>query len=546
MNDNTPITKSLVEFLKDKDRKVATLKGEWGVGKTFYWRDFLKNHKTLAQDFKAVSYVSLFGIQNLAELKKQVFANSETMNKTNNKKFSKNMKRLNTAVKSLNYLPISVIADIAESKFVEKFLICIDDLERKEGSLTVSSILGYITTLTEEKGCKILLIYNDQKLDKEPSKQINEYREKVVDLELTYQPSMERNLSIVWKDGIPDTVSSVFDTLELNNIRIMQRVQWTLNYFKETFEKYSHLRNSFERNAVILTILHHAFSSDFEIHEVLNMNWMSVSLPHFEKNENDDDNDRDKERFRVLEQLQYYSEKEYRLIVEYLVNGYVNFEAEENFLRQENEQKQLKDVNAELHEIWGKYSLSFVTSQEDFTKALFNFTRDNLDKLWLADVLQSIDFIRTIDDKYSGLNDLLEKSIKLCVNKLEPFESLDQNLEYQLKKYPDAFKQIKEKIYQKATALTLPELFKKVAGSNTWNSNDIAYFRNFSEDEYFSWLTTEESEKVIHLVATFLERLGNNYGDDQGVINTLRRALERIKKRSNLDKIRIEKLIERK
>ncbi len=469
------------------------------------------------------------------------------MNKTNNELFSKTMKGLSTAAQSLKlskYVSTALIADIAESKFVENFLICIDDLERKEDSLTVSSILGYITTLTEEKGCKILLIYNDQNLEEEASKQLNEYREKVVDLEFTYQPSIEQNLSIVWKDGAPYTVRIVFEILGLNNIRIMKRVQWTLNYFKETVKEYSNLHHSFEKSAVILAILYHAYSRDFEIHEALDWNYMAALLPNSENGENNDE--RDKERFSVIEQLQYLPNKEDRLIVDYLVNGFVDLDAEKMFLAHENEQRRLKDVNAELQEIWGRYNLNFVTSQEDFTKTLFEFTRENLDNLWLADIVQSITFIRTIDDKYQGLDELLEKSIDQYVEKLDPFESLDSHLEYQLQKHPDVLEILREKIYQKAPDYSMTELFEKVAGSSVWNLSDLAYFRRFSEDDYFDWMTTETSVKVIHLVATFLDRFSKNCGDDQKVIETFLKALEKIKQKDNLNKIRIEKLIERK
>ena len=98
------IEESLLNFLKDDTFKVATLKGEWGIGKTYFWRNYIAKHlKTLS--FKAYSYVSLFGLSDIAAIKNQIFCNSESLGKKavlhhldKLKPLTKCLGKLNTAI----------------------------------------------------------------------------------------------------------------------------------------------------------------------------------------------------------------------------------------------------------------------------------------------------------------------------------------------------------------------------------------------------------------------------------------------------------------
>ena len=64
------ITKILDEFLASDDR-VAVIKGEWGVGKTHFWNRYYEGKRNKREiDQIAYSYVSLFGLNSIGELRK--------------------------------------------------------------------------------------------------------------------------------------------------------------------------------------------------------------------------------------------------------------------------------------------------------------------------------------------------------------------------------------------------------------------------------------------------------------------------------------------
>src|SRR5690606_24087745 len=127
------IKESLLKFLEDETFRVAVIKGEWGIGKTFFWKNFFSEFKE-ELTFRAYSYVSLFGVHDIADVKRQVFSNFEILDETGMSKHLEKLKPLSSLLKKIEmpYLNASsAIGDFIEAKMVDNFLICIDDLERK-------------------------------------------------------------------------------------------------------------------------------------------------------------------------------------------------------------------------------------------------------------------------------------------------------------------------------------------------------------------------------------------------------------------------------
>lgn len=532
----SPIGESLLKFLSDDTLKVAVIKGEWGIGKTFFWRNFFSEAKEKL-NFRAYSYVSLFGAQEIGDLKRQVFSNFEMLDEQGLSKHLEKLKPISAVLKSIEipYLNSSgPINDLIESKLIENFLICFDDLERKEESISGSSVLGLISQLKEEKSCKIILIYNDRELDEETEKQINEYREKVVDLELTYRPTIDENLSIIWPDNCPAYVSSVFQTLELNNIRVMQRVRWTLEYFAdEIASKYPNLSTSFQSKCAMLTVIYHAYSNSVSLEEVLSTSYYSLLLSK------DED---DKSRFEILKKLNFLPEDQDAVIAEYLINGYVDFPAFEELLGSKNEQYRISNINERHREIWGKYHSNFTASQEEFIELQKKFLEEHIHDLGVRDVAATVRFIRELDPQVE-LDELLSQSIDLFVSKVDRVDRHDLHM---LRMEPDVISKIEEKLAAKTEDYSIKELFVALAGSNSWNPGDIKHLLKFTEEDFYTWITAEESVDVVDLIKEFLQRFGHQNEDEKTVVERIKSALEKVKNRSSIDRCRVEYLIENK
>lgn len=66
---------ALKRFAVHNDGSAIVLKGEWGTGKTYLWNKVIQNHR-ISFFRKTYSYVSLFGLNSLPDLKRSIFENS--------------------------------------------------------------------------------------------------------------------------------------------------------------------------------------------------------------------------------------------------------------------------------------------------------------------------------------------------------------------------------------------------------------------------------------------------------------------------------------
>ncbi len=70
------VTKAVLkDFLCNAETNVLALTGAWGTGKTYAWREALLENKSDIK-FKYYCYVSLFGINSMAELRMSLFTKS--------------------------------------------------------------------------------------------------------------------------------------------------------------------------------------------------------------------------------------------------------------------------------------------------------------------------------------------------------------------------------------------------------------------------------------------------------------------------------------
>lgn len=78
------VSNEIRRFLCSSTPEVLCIKGPWGVGKTYSWHHFLSEaiaKNEVALDF--VSYVSLFGLNSLDEVKQTIFANTKAHSEQN-------------------------------------------------------------------------------------------------------------------------------------------------------------------------------------------------------------------------------------------------------------------------------------------------------------------------------------------------------------------------------------------------------------------------------------------------------------------------------
>jgi Cdc6-like AAA superfamily ATPase len=208
MTTSAETTKAeIARFLQGSEPGVLCITGEWGVGKTFLWRQVLDNlRKANGLSITRYSYVSLFGLNSLDDVKGAVFENMEWLDqdstnftqrgKAGAKALAARAKKLSELAGALPWVGQAFTkARPLYFSLIQDQIVCIDDLERRSKNLDLKDVLGLISFLREQRGCKVALILNAEKLG-DNKEEFDALLEKVIEEKVILAPTATDTASI--------------------------------------------------------------------------------------------------------------------------------------------------------------------------------------------------------------------------------------------------------------------------------------------------------------------------------------------------------------
>lgn len=224
------IEEKLLNLINQEDPFAIALTGEWGIGKTHFWKSFYKKNHNKFKTNK-YSYISLFGIDSLESFKYQIAINTHDTNKKTDNLLS--IKKLFSYIKDKITFPkievkgftlavTQTMINSIISNFIEDTVICIDDFERKSDKLDAREIMGLINFLKEEKKCKIIMILNEKK--SKESEIFAEYKEKVFDYILNMDNNLSIIKSIIKNNEVIEIYERFYTTIKIKNLRFYMKV----------------------------------------------------------------------------------------------------------------------------------------------------------------------------------------------------------------------------------------------------------------------------------------------------------------------------------
>ncbi|MCD9096664.1 hypothetical protein [Luteimonas fraxinea] len=228
----------LVSFLSSKEAGAIVLQGKWGTGKTHFWRHTIMAPVLAKPWKKRYSYVSLFGIESLAELKSALAIATDEFDQDARREKRKSAKilwlwwRLWAWLGDLlDFIPtfgekLSAVFRRASFYLVRDRIICFDDIERRSEGMQLRDFLGLVSYLVDQRGCRVVVILNAGQLgDGQPA--WDAYKEKVFDGEITFAPDLEQTISLGLHGSVDEpwhqTVSASLKELGVSNIRLVHR-----------------------------------------------------------------------------------------------------------------------------------------------------------------------------------------------------------------------------------------------------------------------------------------------------------------------------------
>jgi hypothetical protein len=235
---STAIVRNVIlDFIRDDRASVLVLRGAWGVGKTHFWKSCISENPQSSRS--TYSYVSMFGISTIQQLQLSVFINARDL-KTGGERAPHTAatvtNKLGGAKKFLSGLPAllpegwakraTFAIDAVVPHMINDLLICLDDFERiPSDGIPMEEVLGFVTTLKEERNCKVVLIFNDAEL-RDRNETYQRYREKVVDVDLVFAPTVTEaaDLALPGDHKFGQLIRERLEILGVNNIRLVKRM----------------------------------------------------------------------------------------------------------------------------------------------------------------------------------------------------------------------------------------------------------------------------------------------------------------------------------
>lgn len=546
------IREQILNFVSHSAPSVMVIKGDWGVGKTFGWESILLEAQRESMiSAKKYTYVSLFGISNLDKLKYSIFENSVSKEFIGNEPNLESL-RSNTfgllevlgrgSWSKLKEMPFLKSAAPAVEAFsfmsVSDYLICIDDLERKGGNLDLKDVLGLVSLLKEKKKCKIVLMLNDKTQD---TKDYEQYKEKIVDIELEFSPTPMESALVAFnnKKTYHSELSEITVSLGIKNIRVLKRIDRSIDLVFHYFENaeveiksqllrvtalfcWAYYCSVYDKDIPSLDFIESIDSIyllDSKMLDDERKQWKNVLLSH---------------NFNKLDDLN-------RMLAKLVRRGYIDRAEFEAVVSTANK-KCIIDKNINSYKIaWDDFYYSFVDEQSLIVKRLYEAFLANIKQVSPADLDNLVSVFLSFNEK-SKASDLVDAFI----------------LEYKDRSYlcdPDNFHMMKEVddgtfmskfevVYVPSAPVgTIKEVLERISGKNGVGSNDLEILSIATDDEYYQYFKSLKGQDFISHISTCLKFGGYNSSDEKRnlIASKAKIALKRIGGESKLNEIRVAK-----
>lgn len=366
------LTKRLKKIFENKEEGfVIALNGEWGIGKTHFWNLFVENNLSKEQEEKKIAYVSLFGKDKLSDIESDII-----MQVSRKAKIKETLDKHIGSIGLYGAKLSSLVALIPKSDF-SNTIICFDDFERKSRKIDSEDILGLITQFKEQKNCKIIMIYNEiEILDKNV---LSNYKDKVIDYELHYKPTVEESYLTVSKrlKVFKDYPLKYLNSKGINNIRVIKRLINALNDFEFIAPKLKDNQDIEEEivSTIIKLAVVNAKYNDFDLHNTIEY----VREKRFGDKKSNFVENKEIENMLFLLGVNndyFFINDLLENVNYYIKNLIINKENLVEIVNQKLEQKEQRVMARKISTIYSKYNYDLKYSNESFVKDMFTLLQE--------------------------------------------------------------------------------------------------------------------------------------------------------------------------
>ena len=545
------IETELRRFLTSLDAEVICVTGRWGVGKTYAWKKILEDTECSGNlGMQRYSYVTLFGINSLEDLRFAIFENTVTgknvVDGPNVNTFRDLFRKGDTLAR--RFKPIVNLGltwlgkkDIGASLFHATFLtirnqiICLDDLERAGRSLDVRDILGLVSFLKEVRNCKVVLLLNDEKIDEAGRVEFARQLEKVSDVNLAFDLSSEDAISIALATGSPirNIIGPCIVDLHINNIRIIKKIE---RLAIRLFDILTEFDRPILDQAIATLVLASWSTQEPDIAPSLDFLRKYNRLAMRMRVENGSPDPNHQRWANVLGEYPYHSADQMDMIIlDSVTSGYFdveNLRAAATLLQ--NQQRRNPHHNS-FNKAWEElYHGSLVATDDEFLDAVYTGAMKNLNTISPPNINSTIRILRE-QSREDQANNLVKSYVDARSDeKLEffnlsrhPFmrdDPIDHGLNSAFSKH----------IFEYTDDRDPLAVLRLVGERSGWNDEDVALLTKQSVDDFEHMLESLRGGEIEKSI-TMLLNMGHSQAEGAAtILKVVTEALRRIARKSPL------------
>lgn len=547
------ITNAVEDFLREDGPGVLSIKGGWGVGKTYFWNELIKIESSSKHcKLEKYAYVSMFGVTTLDELKFTIFEQTVSKSQIGQQISIENLKsNWDDLGKSLGRKLFPILQGLpwvknhgtaiqsASFLSVRNTLVCFDDFERKGDSLSAKDILGLVSLLKEQRDCKIVMIFNDANLKDKSLKEYENFREKVIDVEVKYAPSPEEAAKLVFSgsETYKKKAQELSVSLGICNIRILNKIKKIINLALPILE-------GFEQEVL-----------DQVIHTVTLAAWSYYShedgVPSYDYVKNigyslfglDDDKEKSEEQLKwdtILTEYGFKNTDEFDLILfDVIESGYIEKESFLGIANAQNEQIKANKSQNSFSEAWDLYHNSFNDNSDELADALINALQKHGRHVTPLNMNATVRLLKQLG-KTKEASDLIDGYIETNKDRTKMFDLEDYAFSGDIDD-PEVISKFNKTFNESKEIKSLDDTLKSLVGKDGWGLADEEILSATSADEYYAYFkskNTSDLPKYIKICLRF-GQLINASEKQKAIANNAIEALKRIGKENKLNEIRV-------
>lgn len=198
ITEKHPIAEGVGNYLSMNTSGALLVTGDWGCGKTHYFKNELFN-EIMEEGAYIPVMVSLFGLTELKEIPERIlYAYLDKVGKNapygKIAQFTKNIADALPIIK--DYVDVDKLLGSGEGLYKiipNNILICFDDIERAIETIKINDILGVVNELVENKRYKVIIIANESFIQREELI----FKEKVIEKTLNFLPDIVAIFSLL-------------------------------------------------------------------------------------------------------------------------------------------------------------------------------------------------------------------------------------------------------------------------------------------------------------------------------------------------------------